>query len=91
MRRNDWGNVIKRYKSSGKGLLAFCREEKIPPGSLQYHLKKNKSFLQTPRFIELPQKRQEFSLEWKGLKIQLDQDFDEGMLIKFLRVLAKVC
>lgn len=91
MRRKDWADVVKRYKNSGKRCLAFCREENIAPGSLRYHLDKDKSVEQTPRFIEIPPKQQGLFLEWKGLKIHLEHDFEEVTLLRFLQTLAKVC
>jgi|GEM_PF-2641963 len=90
MRRNDWEDIIQRYKSSGKKYLAFCREEQVAPGSLRYHLDKYK-IAETKRFVELPSKHQGLSLEWRGLKINLQQDFEEATLLRFLQTLVKVC
>jgi hypothetical protein len=66
-----------------------CREENIALGSLRYHLDKDKPVEETPCFIELSPKQQGLFLEWKGLKVHLEHDFEETILLRFFSVLDK--
>ena len=87
-RKIDWRAKIEEFKQSGKTQTAWCREQGIPPGTLQYYLKKSHS---PKRFVELKSIRQGLKLHLAGICIELDPDFDEKTLKRFLRAAGGLC
>lgn len=87
IRKIDWQGKVEEFKQSGKAQVVWCREEGIPPSTFQYHLKKS-SPISSKRFIELKPASKGLKLHLKGLCIELDPDFDEKTLKRFLGLVA---
>jgi len=84
----DWQAKVEEFKQSGKSQIAWCREQGISPGTFQYHLKKTHS---PGRFVELKSVRQGLKLHLAGICLELDPDFDEKTLKRFLQVARGLC
>lgn len=84
--KEEWQKRIEEYKQSGLSKSAWCKIRSIPHSTLQYQLDKLKSQHQK-KFIELKPFFQGIKLRWKNITLELDPDFDEKTLARFLSVL----
>jgi len=89
MHKIDWQAKVKEFKQRGKAQIVWCREQGIPPSTFQYHLKKSCP-VPPKRFIELKPASKGLKLHLKGFCIELDLDFDEKTIKRFLRLVASL-
>ncbi|MEI8328696.1 MAG: hypothetical protein WCG14_01660 [Chlamydiia bacterium] len=82
----EWRKRIEAYKLSGLSTRAWCEIQNIPDSTFRYHLSTLKNQNQK-KFIELKPTSQVIKLSWKNIILELDPDFDEKMLVRFLIVL----
>ena len=85
--------LVEDWESSGESLSRWCRNKNIPRSTFtlweKKFLKKNTPS-QSP-FIELPpEEKTNLHLECKGIKILLEKNFDEDMLIQCLKLLRRI-
>jgi len=86
----DWQVKVEEFKQSGKTQTAWCKEQGIPSGTFQYHLKKY--YPSAPKqFIELRSPPRGLKLRLGTICIELDPDFDEKTLSRFLQAIGRVC
>lgn len=104
--KEEWLNLVKQWKNSGKRMTEWCREHQIPKTSFCYHLpKEKKSNTQTPltsqSFIELTNPPSQpyqakastetgVTIEYQKARIHLTKDFDSAVLTKCLKALKEV-
>ena len=84
--KSEWQKRIEEYKLSGLSIHAWCKIQGISASTLHYHLKKLKN-QQQKKFIELKPISQGIKLRWKNITLELDPDFDEKTLSRFLSAL----
>jgi hypothetical protein len=80
---------VGEFKQSGKTQNARCKEQSIPFSTFQYHLKK--FGLTHKQFIELQPPRRGLKLYFGKVYIELDPNFDERTLRRFLRAVGSEC
>jgi hypothetical protein len=96
-RNPNWKEKVKEWESSNKSTKAWCQENKIPYTTLcgwRNRLKKSNhnkvSNKSTGNFIELKDQislNPGIILEYQGVKIQLNRDFDKIVLQECLHCL----
>ena len=82
----EWRKRIEAYKLSGLSTRAWCEIQNIPDSTFRYHLSTLENQNQK-KFIELKPTSQGIKLSWKNITLELDPDFDEKTLLRFLSVL----
>ena len=82
----EWQKRIEEYKLSGLSTRAWCEIQNIPDSTFRYHLSTLENQNQK-KFIELKPTSQGIKLSWKNITLELDPDFDEKTLLRFLGVL----
>ena len=94
-----WLKRIQDWKSSGKQIAEWCRENGVHSRSF-YHwrIKLNLSPTQNSNkqtsFIELEDETSissGISISYKGITVQLAKNFDENALNKCLKILSESC
>ena len=86
MNSREWQEKIESYQQSKMSLSAWCRAQGISASTVQYHLKKLKKS-EEKRFVELKPSIRGIRLSWRNITLELDPDFDENTLQRFLSVL----
>jgi hypothetical protein len=84
--KSDWQKRVEEYWLSGLSIDVWCRNKGIPSSTFHYHLKKFKN-QQQKKFIELKPVTQGIKLRWKNITLELDPEFDEKTLSRFLNTL----
>ena len=84
--RAEWQKRIEEYRQSGLSQNAWRKSRGIPHSTLQYHLRRLERGEQK-KFVELKPPPQGIKLHWKNITLELDPDFDEKTLLRFLNVL----
>jgi hypothetical protein len=84
--KSEWKKRIEEYKLSGLSIHAWCKIQGIHTSTFHYHLKKLSNQHQK-KFIELKPISQGIKLRWKNITLELDPDFDEKTLLRFLTTL----
>ena len=84
--KSEWQKRIEEYKLSGLSIHTWCKIQGIHASTFHYHLKKL-SNQQQKKFIELKPISQGIKLRWKNITLELDPDFDEKTLSRFLSAL----
>jgi len=89
---NNWKEKINQQKISGKSISAWCRENKILYRSFFYWRSKIFSKkIDHSNFIELKEeKKTNIILEYWGININLDKNFDSEILKKCLILLKEM-
>ena len=82
----DWQKRVEEYKVSGLSIHTWCKIQGIHTSTFHYHLKKLSNQHQK-KFIELKPISQGIKLRWKNITLELDPDFDEKTLLRFLNTL----
>ena len=88
--RIDWQTKIEEYKQSGMTQRAWCKEQEISMGALYYHLRKTHK-TGCSKFVELPAPSETLKLYIGSAYLELDGDFDERILRRFLQVVGGLC
>ena len=101
--RNEWKNRLEQYRSSGKPILAWCKDQGIPYQTFYYWHKrlditKDSEKPLAPKqevnpFLEILDPINEQSgliIEFKGVKIHLSKKFDPSTLTECLQVLRGI-
>ena len=88
--RADWQAKVEEFKRSGKAQSVWCKEQGIAPGTFQYHLKKSRPAI-PKQFAELRSPPRGLKLRLGGVYLELDPDFDERTLKRFLRAVGGIC
>ena len=86
MKESEWQKRVEEYKVSGLSIHAWCKIQGIHTSTFHYHLKKL-SNQHLKKFIELKPISQGIKLRWKNITLELDPDFDEKTLLRFLSTL----
>ena len=79
----EWKRRIEVYKSSGMSVSAWCRSQGIAPSTFKYHLAKKSA----SKFVELKTVHRGIKILWKNLTFEIDPDFDQETLSRFLQTL----
>ena len=79
----EWQKRIEEYKLSRLSLIAWCKIKNIPDSTFRYHLSTLEN-QNEKKFIELKPTSQGIKLSWKNITLELDPDFDEKSLLRFL-------
>ena len=94
--REDWMKLVKECETSGKSVLSWCRQNKIPTSTFRYW-KNRKQILSPEDFVELPvygkiqlpEKApvEALNLMYKDISIQVTKNSDKSLLLECLQVL----
>ena len=79
----EWKRRVEAYRNSGMSQPAWCRSEGISISTFKYHLQKSTP----PKFVELKTASRGIKILWKTLAFEIDPDFDEKTLSRFLSAL----
>lgn len=90
--RIKWENRIYQQKASGKSISAWCRENQILARSFFYwRAKLFPKEINRDCFTELVEnKNTDIKLEYSGISISLDENFNTEALKKCLKVLKEI-
>lgn len=90
--KNKWKDKIHQQKISGKSILAWCRENQIHPRSFYYWRSKLfPKIIDRSCFTELADdKNSNIMIEYQGVHINLDKNFNSETLKKCLIVLRGI-
>lgn len=92
IRRQEWKVAVAEWQASGLTSRKWCQERNIPNSTFHHWKKLFSSIPKSGRcsFIELPEgKPSRIEMEFEGVKIYAEDDFDEALLIRCLKVLKK--
>ena len=91
-KRVEWEEKIRQQKNSGKGVIKWCKENKIHPGTFYYWIAKfSPKVIDRSCFTELTNsKRTGIVIECKGIHICLDKHFDSKALKHCLAMLREI-
>ena len=84
--KSEWQKRIEEYRQSGLSIHDWCKIQGINTSTFHYHLKKLSNQHQK-KFIELKPISQGIKLRWRTITLELDPDFDEKTLLRFLNTL----
>lgn len=79
----EWEKRVEAYKGSGMSIRAWCITHGIPQSTFRFHLKKSSR----SKFIELKPSFKGVKIHWKHLSFEIDPDFDQETLSRFLHAL----
>ena len=82
----EWQKRIEEYNLTGLSTRAWCKIQNVPDSTFRYHLSTLKNQDQK-KCIKLKPTSQGIKLSWKNITLELDPDFDEKTLLRFLGVL----
>lgn len=93
IRKQEWKNAVEAWQASGLSIKKWCDERGMADSTFHYWKKVflppkvNKS-----SFIELQEesKLRKIEMEYAGIKIYVENGFDENLLVHCLKVLKKV-
>lgn len=88
---DEWKIKLEEFKQSGLSQIAWCKARNIKYHCLKYWLYRTRNSEKStnkPLFKELkPTGTSSIKLKWKNLSIEIDADFDEMTLRRFLKTL----
>ncbi len=84
--KTEWKEKIADYQQSDMSQTRWCKAQGISICTFRYQLKRSK-LKQQPKFIELKPLPQGIKLRWKEVTLELEPDFDEKTLQRFLNAL----
>lgn len=93
IRRQKWEAAVNEWQASGLSIKKWCKERNISDSTFQYWKERvlSDKAPHRSRFIELPQeKASRIEMECAGVKVYIDDQFDEHTLVKCLQALKKV-
>ena len=79
----EWQKRIEEYNLTGLSTRAWCKIQNVPDSTFRYHLSTLKNQDQK-KCIKLKPTSQGIKLSWKNITLELDPDFDEKSLLRFL-------
>lgn len=88
--RTDWQVMVEEYKRSGMTQSSWCKEKNLVKSTFQYHLKKCSQSAYHP-FIELRAPSTGIKLRIGKICLELDAEFDERTLRRFLQAVEEIC
>lgn len=83
----EWQEKLEAQKNSGMTRRAWCDANGIPVHQFTYQFYKPNKRRVEKRFVELKATDRGLKLRWNDVVIELDPDFDEVTLKRFLKVL----
>ena len=88
----QWQGLLEDYRLSKSTITQWCKERKLSEGAF-YYWKRILSVEQSKStaFVELSEEESSgIKLEYKEIKIQLDQNFDETVLLRCMKTLRRL-
>lgn len=87
--REEWKEKIKAWETSGQSGAAWCRQENISYRTFcNWKYRLTSKTLSKDSFLELQEEKSRgIDLEYQGIRIHLDKDFDPFTLKKCLQAL----
>ncbi|MES2200430.1 MAG: hypothetical protein V4489_09750 [Chlamydiota bacterium] len=92
IKRQKWKVLVEEWQLSGTSVRKWCREHKISNSAFHYWKAR---FLPVAKsrqssFVELhEEKRSRIEMEFGGIKVYVEDDFDENLLVRCLRALKR--
>jgi hypothetical protein len=82
----DWQKKVEEYRQSKMSKKAWCKEQGISPSTFQHHIGRNQERAKV-KFVELKPAFRGIRLRIKSTILELEPDFDQATLKRFLSVL----
>ena len=92
IKRQEWKVLVGKWQSSGLSVRKWCQENKIPSSTFHYWKGLFSSVVKSDQssFVELfEEKKTRIELEFEGIKVHVEDGFDENLLVCCLRALKR--